>query len=131
MHSAFIINQKPKQMSILPMRKLTACLQLATCSVQRHVTGAKIQRHQHQVAISAGLMALVPYFDTALATAIIAVLLTVVAAAAAVVTVAVAAAAATAVVAVVTALIYEHLMSGNFTRIVNKPSKTVDCNVMP
>lgn len=77
-------------------------------------------------------MALVPYFDTALATAIIAVLLTVVAAAAAVVvTVAVAAAAATAVIAVVAALIYEHLMSGNFTRIVNKPSKTVDCNVMP
>lgn len=74
-------------------------------------------------------MALVPYFDTALATAIIAVLLTVVAAAAVVVTVA--AAAATAVVAVVAALIYEHLMSGNFTRIVNKPSKTVDCNVMP
>lgn len=131
MHSAFIINQKPKQMSILPMRKLTACLP-ATCNLQRHVTGAKIQRHQrHQVAISAGLMALVPYFDTALATAIIAVLLTVVAIlTVAVVTVAVAAA-ATAVAVVVAALIYELLMSGNFTRIVNKPSKTVDCNVMP
>lgn len=85
------------------------------------------------MAISAGLMALVPYFDTALATAIIAVLLTVVAVltVAAVVTVAVAAAAATAVAVVVAALIYELLMSGNFTRIVNKPSKTVDCNVMP
>lgn len=70
-------------------------------------------------------MALVPYFDTALATAIIAVLLTVVA------ILTVAAAVVTAVAVVVAALIYELLMSGNFTRIVNKPSKTVDCNVMP
>lgn len=54
-----------------------------------------------QVAISAGF-SWVPYFDTALATAII------------------------AAVVVAVALIYEFLMSGNFTRIVNN---TLDCRL--
>lgn len=66
-------------MSILPMRKLTAS-QRAACNGTLPVPRQQQQRcyvQQHQVAISAGLMALVPYFDTALTTAIIAVLLAV------------------------------------------------------
>jgi len=58
MLGAFIINQMPKQMSILPMRKLqsaTCNVQRATCSMQEAGIGSGTGNGCvcHQVAISA------------------------------------------------------------------------------